>query len=342
MDITRRFAKVHVLSCLIVGLISPATADEPKGPRTSYYAESEVAASTPVDTSTDGLAPCCDPCCDECGGDRLFGLFLSTADTTELGCFISPLTNPVYFEDPRTLTEARAIFMQHKIPNRAPLAGGDAQVIAVQLRAALTENLSIIATKDGYISLSEQVPAEDGWADVNLGLKYNLYKDYDLQRIVSAAVVFEMPVGSTRTLQGHGSGIFDLKLTGAAQLSDRWRGISALGIRLPSDTVDNSTSSYLSVHFDRTLGNRGFYFVNEYNWYHWLKSGQNGIPGVEGLDLFNFGSTGVAGNDIVTGAIGLAYKPTPWREYSVAWEVPLTDRRDIIDNRITVNAIFRY
>lgn len=277
-----------------------------------------------------------------CCGDRLLGLFLSPRDTTAMACFISPITNPVYFEDPRTLTEARPVFIQHKVPFRPPLAGGDVQLIAVQLRAAVTENLSIVATKDGFITASNEVPLQDGWADVNLGLKYNLYKDYETQRILSAVVEFDLPVGSTRTLQANGSGVFALILTGAAQLNDYWRTISAFGLRLPSDTVDNSQSLFWSFHFDRTLGDSGFYLVNEYNWYHWLKSGQNGFPGIEGLDLFNFGSTGVAGNSIVTGAIGLAYKPNPWREYSIAWEAPLTDRRDIIDNRITVNAIFRY
>ena len=63
--------------------------------------------------------------------------------------FISPMTNPVFFEDPRTLTEARFIFINHHVPDG--LGGGDVQLFALQLRAALTENLSFIATKDGYI-----------------------------------------------------------------------------------------------------------------------------------------------------------------------------------------------
>ena len=45
------------------------------------------------------------------------------------------MTNPVFFEDPRTLTEARMIFFQHKVP--AAAGGGDVQLYAVQLRAAL-------------------------------------------------------------------------------------------------------------------------------------------------------------------------------------------------------------
>ena len=80
----------------------------------------------------------------------------------------------------------------------------------------------------------------------------------------------------------------------------------------------------------------------EFNWYHWLESGANGIPGVEGGDLFNFGSTGVAGNNIVTGAFGLKYKPSGHTELGVAWELPLTERRDVLENRITFDWILRY
>ena len=73
-----------------------------------------------------------------------------------------------------------------------------------------------------------------------------------------------------------------------------------------------------------------------------MRSGAGGVPGLEGGDLINLGSTGVAGNDIVTGAIGGKYKPTDYTEIGVAWEVPLTDRRDVLDNRLTVDWIIRY
>jgi hypothetical protein len=345
-------AGLTVLLCLPQAIA--AEADDQTIGAGSYFAawtgEADDALAAPQrEAATSFAAPNCvsescdacgTHCYDLCGKGRLFGLFAPS----DVGFwrFISPMTNPVYFEDPRTLTEARPIFIQHKIPLRAPLAGGDVQIYAVQLRAALSENLSVIATKDGFIVSGANGPAQDGWANVNAGLKYNLYKDYDLQRIVSAAVVFEMPVGSTRALQGNGSGVFDLILTGAAQINEYWRTVSAVGIKLPSDVVDNSQSAYWSLHFDRTLGTKGWYFLTEYNWYHWLRSGEGGIPGIEGLDFYNFGSTGVAGHDIVTGSIGLKYKPNAYREYGVCWEAPLTDRRDILDNRLTVDAIFRF
>ena len=63
---------------------------------------------------------------------------------------------------------------------------------------------------------------------------------------------------------------------------------------------------------------------------------------MEGLDLFNLGSRGVDNNDIVTGALGIKYKPSSNVELGFAWEVPLTDRRDILDDRFTMDVIFRY
>lgn len=73
------------------------------------------------------------------------------------------MTNPVFFEDPRTLTEARLIFLNHKVPGAA--AGGNVKLVACQLRAALTYRLSIIATKDGFIMSSNPL-IDDGWADI--------------------------------------------------------------------------------------------------------------------------------------------------------------------------------
>ena len=49
--------------------------------------------------------------------------------------FISPMTNPVFFEDPRQLTEVRGIFLNHKVPLAA--GGGDVQLYAAQARARI-------------------------------------------------------------------------------------------------------------------------------------------------------------------------------------------------------------
>ncbi|MBX7103214.1 MAG: hypothetical protein K1X57_03990 [Gemmataceae bacterium] len=59
--------------------------------------------------------------------------------------FIGPITNPVLSKDPRSLTEARMLFINDVMPGNHPLTGGDFQVYAMQVRLALTERLTLIA-----------------------------------------------------------------------------------------------------------------------------------------------------------------------------------------------------
>jgi hypothetical protein len=281
----------------------------------------------------DSVASCgCDSGCCSC---KLLGVFAPSDHCFDE--FISPMTNPVFFEDPRTLTEARYIYLNQKIP---PALGGDTvQLHAVQIRAALSDRLSVIATKDGYI-VSRSPLLEDGWADVALGVKYNLLADPCCQRLVSVGVTYEMPVGSTCALQGNGDGEWHAFVTGGTEFGRGAHWITAAGLRLASSPSE-SEMFYWSNHFDRKLfGN--VYGLAEVNWYHWISSGTGGIAGIEGGDLINLGSTGVTDKDIVTGALGLKLKPSKHMEIGLAWEIPLTDERDLIEDRFTFDWIFRY
>ena len=300
---------------------------------------------------------CCEPlCCEKnCG---LLGKGILTYDPCASGCvlpkkvlgcfcptercfddFISPMTNPLFFEDPRHVTELRGIFWNHRVPIAA--GGGRVNLYAVQIRARLSERWSLVAARDGYI-VSTNPLIDDGWADVDLGLKYSLYRDVKNQRLLSAGVIYELPVGSTRTLQAGGDGDFHLFLTGGTEVCDCGHWLSQFGGIIPVDDDENSHFVYWSNHFDYQV-RKGWYALTEFNWFHWTDGGDNAaLAGVEGLDAFNLGSTDVDGNDIVTGAVGMKYKPNRKTEIGVAWEVPLTERRDIIDNRLTVDLILRY
>jgi hypothetical protein len=269
-------------------------------------------------------------------GGRLLGLIQPSDHCFD--DFISPMTNPTLFEDPRTLTEARFIYLRHKVPVAA--GGGEVNLFALQLRAALTERLSVIATKDGYIDSTNPLIA-DGWADVAAGVKYNLLRDPVGQGLLSIGGTYELSNGSQRSLQGNGNGVFNFFLSGAQRINECSNYIGAFGIRLPRDTAAETSMMFWSHHVDRRITNR-LYLLAEANWYHWLDSGAGGIPGVEGGDLFNFGSTGVTGNDIVTTAVGLKFKPSGHQEIGLAIEFPVTERRDILDNRLTFDWIIRY
>src|SRR5262245_15959579 len=66
--------------------------------------------------------------------------------------FISPVTNPFYFEDPRSLTEVRPLFLYQATPIRNSIFhGGDIEFAGMQARLALTDRLSVVMSKLGAI-----------------------------------------------------------------------------------------------------------------------------------------------------------------------------------------------
>lgn len=76
-------------------------------------------------------------CCSEAGAKdccQADGSFLHRLIKPSDHCFddfISPMSNFIYFEDPRTLTEARGVFFHHDLPNSIGtlgLPGGDIQL----------------------------------------------------------------------------------------------------------------------------------------------------------------------------------------------------------------------
>lgn len=306
---------------------------------TGAAAQGQLAPADPLlpVANADPLTPMTNFDCPPADDEKLLGLIAHSDDG--FNCFISPMSNPVYFEDPRTLSEARMIFANHALPNS--LGGGSVQLYAMQLRAALTENLSFIATKDGFF-ISESPLLNDGFADVNAGLKYNLFKDYETQTMVSAGFTYEIPLGSPAALQGRGTGEFNFFVNGGKQIGEYWHALTAFGVRAPTDNNVQNQSLYWSSHLDRQLGDSGLYLFTECNWYHWMSSANYFPAQVEGLDLFNLGSTNVTGNNIVTGAYGLKYKPNPKTEIGVVYEIPYTARRDIIQDRLMVDLIIRY
>lgn len=336
--------------CLIAGSAVSAqqtgvyqTIGDPSVKYTSRYQDvpkapgADVPAAPVADTiGAVGGDSGCDTGCDTEQGGFLKGLIKPSNHCFD--DFISPMTNPVFFEDPRNLTELRLIFLNHKTP--AAIGGGEARLYAAQMRLKISENASLIATKSGYIDSSTPL-INDGWADSAFGLKFNLRRNTELGRMLSAGFTFELASGEADALQGNGSGELNLFMTAGRRIGECSHWISASGWRLPMDATDESQSVYWSNHWDRRIGSK-FYAVTELNWYHWTRSGKGGINGVEGLDLINLGSTGVAGNDIVTGAVGGKFKKSRHSEIGVAYEFPLTSRQDILDNRLTVDWIFRY
>ncbi len=303
-------------------------------------------------------APGCNDCnsCDSCGICRKSAHECGCLGNMKLlGClkpseacfddFISPMINFVFFEDPRTLTELRPIFVNHNVPSA--LGGGSIQLYALQFRLALTERLSLIAVKDGYIVDKTGSPLDtlldDGWAAVTVGLKYNICRDVCRGRLASIGATYELPIGSRRALQDVGDGEFHLFATGGQRLLDgNAHVLSSVGLRLPVDNDIQTTSIHWSNHLDVRVTDR-LYVLTELAWWHWTDGADNGGPlGVAGQDLFNLPASDVAGNDLVTQNIGLKYKASRNLIAGVAYEFPLTGFKDVIDDRFQAELIFRY
>ncbi|WP_146517078.1 hypothetical protein [Rubripirellula amarantea] len=259
--------------------------------------------------------------------------------------FISPMINFVFFEDPRNVTELRPIFVNHRIPDS--LGGGDIQLFALQFRVALTERLSLIAVKDGVIIDNTggalDTLLDDGFADVSAGLKYNVLRDVQSGTLASVGFTYEIPMGSDKSLQSVGDGEFHFFATAGQRLLDgNAHVLSSVGYRLPVDDEVQSTSIHWSNHFDVKVTNRAYLFT-EVAWWHWTDEASTGLPlGVAGQDLFNLPTTGVDGNDLVTQNVGMKFKPRRNIEAGIAYEFPLTDFQDVIEDRFMMDLIVRY
>ncbi|MCC9655592.1 hypothetical protein LOC70_07260 [Rhodopirellula sp. JC737] len=312
---------------------------------------------------TSGCEGVCDSGCDRgcdglgCSGCKACSCLLSLKDCLRQSdhCFddfISPMIDFVHFEDPRNLTELRPIFVTHQFPNtlgpgNIP-AGGSVQLFALQFRIALTERLSLIAVKDGYIldnseGALDTLVLDSGWADVSAGLKYNFIRNTQTGTLVSGGLTYEIPLGSEQAAQAVGDGEFHFFASGGQRL---WGGnahlLTSFGWQLPVDQSVQSTTVHWNNHFDVKLTDRVYLFT-ENSWWHWVDEAEVGAAlGVSGQDLINLGSTNVEGNDLVTHNVGMKYKPNRNVEAGVAYEFPLTEFKDVIEDRVTLDLILRY
>lgn len=258
--------------------------------------------------------------------------------------FIGPISNPILTKDPRSLTEIRPLFISNKIDPASPFGSGSFQVYALQLRLALTERLTFIADKDGYAVLNPKgAPSTGGWLNLAAGLKYTLIRDVDNQFLAAGTLMFEPQTGEGKVFQNQGTGVFSVIGTAAKEFGSSVHLLGNMGYQFPVDVSQNSSFYFLSAHLDKQMFG-WLYPLIEMNWYHYLSSGNRGIPPAvgEGDGLINIGTSGVAGNDLVTTAIGAKARLSWNAELGAAWEFPISTRHDLINNRVLAELILRY
>jgi hypothetical protein len=266
---------------------------------------------------------------------------------------ISPVANPIYFEDARITTEVRPIFIEHYLPSTykfqggsAPL-GGDVQVYALQLRYALNDRLALIATKDGYIAMHPQntLGHTYGWANLAAGLKYALVDDRDKQLLVTPGFTVELPTGNPDVFQHRGDGEWNLFVS-SEKGWDNLHLQGNAGLRLPNNFSQQTAQAHYSAQLD--------YYVCQYFIPFFVANGSTVLskannqllPGVnmtsEMSDLINFGATDARGATQVTLGGGARAKVTKSVDVGVAYEVGVTHPAGIFDSRITADLIWRF
>lgn len=260
----------------------------------------------------------------------------------EFSDFVEPVTNPILFEDPRSMTRVRFDFINQEIPGNSVLRGGDAQVYAMQATVALSNRLTLLANRDGYIDFNPNaLPDENGWADIGTGLKYVIIRDECNRFLLSGGFLYEWSHGSNDVFQGNGDGVWNFFLTTGKGFGKN-HFIGTVGWELPNNGSAESESIFYSLHLDREIAD-GIYVLTEFTGIEYVESGR-AIPGLnmEGGDLFNLGAGNVAGNHFASWAVGGAWKPNRHVSIGAAYEIPVTNRKDLMDNRVTANLTLFY
>lgn len=221
---------------------------------------------------------------------------------------VGPMISPYLFEDPYITTGLQFVGIYHEFPDDSAFEGGEAGVLALQARVAITDRLAFIATKDGYMifrpkaevkdiptatrvalgiddpSLDEMdiLKDEEDFMDISVGFKYALidHREENWGYIVTPHVRYEIDVGQHDIFQGQGDGVFILG-TSAGYHQDNWHLLGGLLGQVPIDGDEDSSSIMLNAHVDHAFPvDRGWleYIVpfTELSWMHWTNSGDGG------------------------------------------------------------------
>ncbi|QDU19370.1 hypothetical protein [Urbifossiella limnaea] len=266
--------------------------------------------------------------------------------------FISPVTNPFLFEDPRSVTEARLIYFYQRIPGGQPdTGGGSVSYLGLQGRVAITNRLSFTISKFGgtWFSPSSDVVVPDsvGFSEIWLGPKFTFIRNEETGSLLAGGLQFQIPIGSGSVYQNTGS----LSIVPYATYAQNFfcnaplGGMNAMANVAYAFSTTDARSDYLSLsgHLDWDVMNwHRFYPLLELNYTLVTTNGTaRPLVGSEGRDAFNLGGA-AQGHGLLSGAIGARYKFTESAQIGAAYEIPLAGPRDFFNSRFTLDFILRY
>lgn len=267
--------------------------------------------------------------------------------------FISPVTNPHLFEDPRALTELRPIFMWQRTPNSNWVFQGNSNYFAtLQARVALTQNISIVMNRLGWAwqdpaNPTQGIQSGNGLSEINIGPKFTFIRNTETGTLAAMGLNFILPVGSSTVSQNTG----DLSLApyvsfGRNFLRSDYGSFNFLNTTGYSFSTDDVRTDFLysSFHLDYDVGDlHKFYPLVELNWFYYAFNGGARDINFENNSLTNFGARQVSGLSDLNLALGARYKFSENIQFGIAGEMNVLGGGRHMDLfRLTADMIFRY
>ncbi len=254
---------------------------------------------------------------------------------------ISPVTNPIFFEDAVIRSEVRPIFAYHRIDDDFITGGGEAFLYAVQLRYAITDRLAFIATQDGYFDVKLDSGAElEGWMDLAAGFKYALIDDPANQFILTPGLTFHIPTGSEEVFQGRGDGEWNFFVSTEKGFGDLHL-LANVGLRVPNDSDAQSTIFHYSLQADYYVCQWFIPFVAANGWT--VVSEGNNLPiSSEGYDVINFGASKAGGTTQMTVGGGFRSRVLQNVDLGFAYEKAVLSPEGLTDDRFTFDVCVRF
>jgi hypothetical protein len=252
--------------------------------------------------------------------------------------WVHPITRPYWHEDSFVTTDLRLIHAYHHFPGLI-FGGGSASVTAAQLRVRLLPNLQLVAYKVGWMDIDTAGYKDDGFNDIAVGLKWAFLQDDANQFHAALGIGYEFASGDDNVLQdddevrfwasvNKGFGKFHL----GATLN------YGLACGNGDDVLGNSNHLSWHLHADYQLC-KWFSPVIEVNGYHVLDEGDPVTP-FSGADVLNLG--GNKNEDVITVGFGSEVRPLKWLAIRAAYELPITDNRDLFRHRWTFSAVISF
>jgi hypothetical protein len=269
-----------------------------------------------------------------------------------------PISQPFLFEDPFITTGIYPYYIYHEFPGDSALGGGNVHAVALQARIAITDRLAFIATKDGYAWENPGSPLLDdqtGYFNIAGGLKYAIIQRPEDNFILSTSLKIEVPSGSKSIFEGAGGGVVFLPSVSAAWGWNKLHLIGDVGGQAGTDSDVYGSQFFFHAYADYTVHKHFQPFI-QFSGQQYIGSGAGerpvklnigatldmatvrsvlGLDSFEGVDLHNLGNDGVGGNFISIFAVGTHFPINKHVTWSVSYELPITGREDIHDQRVT-------